>query len=615
MRNLEYKAGLALLFTLVIGHANPEELITFNAGQPARAAEVNANFKLLQDKLKELGSFENLSEEQVAAIKRSVGTASIKRATANCRTNPAALTEALSYGPNDLATIAVITLQGNCHAKYFNTAYDFTLILQGDTATGAGLIAATDGSWDLLGGFNGGLFLSDLTLTPPADRVGVLFSRASQGNLRNVVINGGRVGVSITANAQAFLSNVQITNTIQTAISVAGGGDLRFTGNSEQYQPLVKTSTGTGLYVEAGSALIADTTIEAPQALSIILNGTAFSFLQGTLKAVGDLYMRDSGVFSANNFEVTGNVNVEQSNFNAFNLKSKGKFRADNGSVIRVGQGTFEAINPGVEDYFQSTAIELGSNSTLRLGANFNNESSVLGRTEIRSSTLTAFGVSFEGTVRGETATLRLENSQFTNTQSTNQDALHLSVGGATHLINSTFNNTKVFVVDGAHLTCTTSQFNGTTLGFRHANFNSSECTGNQGLDFFASSSSFFGSNFENSVLIARGLSQVSFGNSQIGLLHLESGANADLYQSTVTGTGATPWGDDSIRVGFNSIVDLNESSLINPRTFVIDGGMLRLQNGSNINNANLSCSPRGYLQVWAADRNQLNIGSSNCAE
>lgn len=51
-------------------HAAANELVTFSAGQPAKAADVNANFKLLQDKLNELGSFQNLSEQQLVALRQ-----------------------------------------------------------------------------------------------------------------------------------------------------------------------------------------------------------------------------------------------------------------------------------------------------------------------------------------------------------------------------------------------------------------------------------------------------------------------------------------------------------------------------------------------------------------
>jgi hypothetical protein len=207
----------------VAGAANASELVTFTAGQPAKAAEVNANFKLLQDKLNELGSFQNLTDAQLNSLRASLGTAAIKRATANCRTNPAALREALSYSTNDLASIAIITVQGNCHVPNVSL-YDFNLVLQGDTSTGASLIPAADGVWNLLGGFNGGLFISNMTLNPPNTSTGALFSRVSQGDLRNVVINGGRIGVSVGSNAQVYLGDVQIKDTVHHGISINGGG-------------------------------------------------------------------------------------------------------------------------------------------------------------------------------------------------------------------------------------------------------------------------------------------------------------------------------------------------------------------------------------------------------
>jgi hypothetical protein len=52
-----------------------------------------------------------------------------------------------------------------------------------------------------------------------------------------------------------------------------------------------------------------------------------------------------------------------------------------------------------------------------------------------------------------------------------------------------------------------------------------------------------------------------------------------------------------------------------NSKTFLMDGGVLRLDAGTNIVSSPLYCSPRGYLQVWTQNRAALNIGSNNCSE
>ncbi|WP_449360758.1 hypothetical protein [Alishewanella longhuensis] len=77
----------------------------------------------------------------------------------------------------------------------------------------------------------------------------MLISRASQGSLFGVTIEGGATGVMVQSNGEATLSGAAILNTTSSAIAITTGGVVRyFGGNINQ----ISTPTGAGVSVDSG---------------------------------------------------------------------------------------------------------------------------------------------------------------------------------------------------------------------------------------------------------------------------------------------------------------------------------------------------------------------------
>lgn len=384
-------------------------LVQFQAGQPAKAAEVNGNFKALNDELTALKTFNNLTNEQVAALKAAIQAQGLRWTDqqVDCTNNPYALMELYAAQGAGLVYMG-LTIKGDCFANLSQQFHGLTLSLRATAEQPARLLP--DGTdWQVTGGFNGGLYLSNLTLVPPAEATAVLFSRVAQGSVDNVIIEGGGNGVIVQAGAQAYLTNVQIKDSKYNGIRVMSGGNARVFHNIPNTKA-VDTTTGNGIAVEQAEIGIGSSvSVKAPQAILVQAGGSFAQTVAQTpnrVTATGNVNLFSGAQLHAQELVMTGNLSAQQSKVttaylevtgntslhdgaflfsNALKLEGQtfvqssgltvsnnsditGKIQVGRNSSLNLKRGVLRAVAPASLDYQQSAALELNEGSSAVFG-------------------------------------------------------------------------------------------------------------------------------------------------------------------------------------------------------------------------------------------------------
>ena len=650
---------LLLSALLCCGLAQAANLTQFTAGQPAKAAEVNANFKALNDELAALKSFNNLTNEQVAALKAAIQAQGLRwtEQQVDCSNNPYALMEL--YAAQGAALVYMgLTLKGDCFANLTQQFHGLTLSLRAVQGIPARLLPDSN-AWSLSGGFNGGLYLSNLTLLPPAETTGVLFSRVAQGSVDNVIIEGGGNGVIVQAGAQAYLNNVQIKNTQYNGIRVMSGGNVRLSHNIPNTKA-VDTNTGNGIVVEQAEIGIGSSVaVKAPQAIlvqaggsfaqivaqtpnRVTVNGNVTSYSGCQLHAQelvvsGNFYAQQSKVTTAY-LEVTGNLSLHDSASlfsNALKLEGQtylqasgltvsnstditGKVRVAEGGRLVLRKGTLRAVQPNSPDYQQSTALELADGSVARLG-DFRDpngpqatEFTVNGQSNLSTSTLTTDWTVINGGVAADGSTIKLQYSEVNAPGRDANDIQPVSINRGSSL---TLWSSKVFsrkmALNSSSATADDAVFGTTNFDvLNNASFVISRCNGTGIWNLDSGQVNLLDCQLGSSAMFASLGSKVRMFGGQFGVAHLDLGSVGSFTNMTLTGNSQLQ-GINNYFIGAGAVMMLDNVTLTQSKHFD-NNNVLRLASNSVMASSTLSCSPKAYVEWWQSAASLGNTGSCN---
>lgn len=601
------------------------ELTQFSAGQPARAAEVNANFKALNDELAELKSFEALTEEQINRLKDVVGVAggSLYVETAvDCTDDPAALQNLYSQiGENKVS--ATIQITGSCYGNLQKQYSNFTLRIVGSEESRASkLIADPDGVFSVSGGFNGGLYLENLTLQPGSGNTAVLFSRSAQGQINNVTIEGGNTGLQVQVNAQAYMSNSTIRNTSFGAIRVTSGGSLRILGNSDN-AVYVDTTTGTGLYVEQAHVLVNNGVITAPMALNVILNGSAATFLNSSLTLNGSVQLRDASHFSAYRADVNGDIQLNNSAFASRISNIKGAVRVDQGSNLLVASGSLAALTPNAGDYDAKLALQLTVGSSAFLGTWSDvNQLNLTGHVSVSQSSLTTQRSTFDATLHVDSGNVQLRTSSLSSSAQSETHPVSLRAGSVLTMADSTIELSNIIAVNGDSIQCERSSLNSTGFSINaNSSFRAENCTASGHFNSEGGGVySLHNSDMSAATFDLNSSSNLGAWQSKIALAHFKSISSGTFYNSEIVGGKGMPWDTTNfyMLVDSSSAMNVDQSSIRGVSNLQVDG-TLRLQNAVNVAGVSLNCHPKAFIYWWMPEDSKnstiASLGAYNCQE
>lgn len=605
---------LAMAVALATPTLDAANLVQFTAGQPAKAAEVNANFKALNDELTAVKNFSDLTAEQIQALKSAVGiTGPVEPIKVDCTNDPAALMNVYNSKANH-NTFLSIGIKGSCYANLNKQFNGLTLDIFGDgDDANARLIPTAAQEWSLSGGFNGGLFLRTLTLAAPETSTAVLFSRSAQGSLTYVTIEGGSRGIIVQANAQTYLQDVKIQNTRLSGISVYSGGHLRAFNNTDN-SPLIDTARGIGLEIDQGFAAVFTAEIRAPKALELRNSGNLSAFYEQKLKLVGNAQILTNGQLSVPQLDLNGSLYMMQGNLMADKATMVGISRVYSGSNFAVQEGAISAKSPNSSNYEEYTAFEVTQGSNVTLGK-FSNQKlvDVNGMINANNAKISAQWTNFISDVNLVSTTFFMHRSNLTslNRDANNMFPINISTNSTLHFDQSNVN--AVGVLAGQSVIHNSGEYGNKDAVKAVGNFGATAFTLNHNSSYLGSNCAGNGTfHLENStlrlqdclvpdtVVVSHTGSALRIDHSSVGLVHVDSGSTAGFYNTTLTGNGQTNWGDANFNIGANSTMYLDNSSLTKAKHFN-NNGVLRLQNTVDLKASSIQCNNnRGFIEWWS---------------
>lgn len=594
--NQKLSAGVALAFILTSAPLHSADLIQFQAGQAAKASEVNANFQALNQELAALANFEQLSTDQIAKLRSAVGvTGDLLEINVDCTSNPEALQqEWLTIG--ERTNWVSFKIKGSCYANLLKQYHNFTLMISGSEENRAAkLIANADGEISLLGSFNGGLYLENLTIDAPGTSTPVLFSRSAEGNINAVTINGAGTAVSIQANAQAYISNMNILNSSTHGIRVSTGGSLRIFGN-EDGTPLVQTQSGTGLTVDqAHVSSIVATKFNAPTALN--LSGNSAVFFQ-SLEANGAVTLSTASQLFAQSFKAIGNINLYMNSGLQTNFTDIiGMVRASQGSSVVFSRGSLQASAPNSDNYNESLVLDLNNNSSGFLGTfSENNQINAIGHINLSQGHLRAERANLNVSLFSEAGSIDARNSSL---NSSDEHPVNVTSNSSVILRNSLASFKNYSLQSNSSFYCNDTSLGQTNINSSAATFKTDTCSASGNINLSTGSSAELrGADFSDMSANLDGNSSINAYDSKLAIFHVRSNSDVTINQSEITGNIPMDWGDDNIFIDSSSSVAVNDSS-IQGITMVNNNGILRFQNNASTSGLIVNCSHRSGIDYW----------------
>lgn len=434
----------ALLLSGVGAHGQDIPNI-FTPATPANAADVNENFDHVVERL------QGLENRSVGFLMRD-GEIDLN---VDCTDNPAALNEVYAdwWRLHELNFF----ITGDCYG-------DITIrreVDENDNWTGASFqptgqtihITGADGQTAgiipndltqealLLGGFGGGLYVNNVTITlGGSSDVGALYSRNAHGGLTNVTINGSEasegVGVRVQEGAQVYLNNVNVSN-VTRGFDVINNGTVRTFNNNSV------TSSTQGFFASGSSA---------------IRNGDGTFSLSGTEYA---FMLTDNSTWKDGTLTVSeGSVEVVNGSF-----LSVDAINAAN-SELSVSRGRVDAISVGVSSFSVTSGdlklndASVSSNSSITLGssAEFSVVNLPAQLTVDYGSRMFWYEGNLDSMVVSNNSAVRVVGTTFTN------DIFVLS--NSTSQLDSVVANGNVWTTQGAFNTIDNTSVDGTLFVF-----------------------------------------------------------------------------------------------------------------------------------------------------
>jgi len=295
----------------------------FTPNTPAKAAEVNENFDFLVHK--SMGA--NLVDGEVELA-------------IDCTTNSAALNEA--YAEHVNYRNLNFSIKGNCYgditvkrtfdgdSNWEGNSYQVagqTISIYPQDGQVAGLIPNDlSDKVAIWGGFGGGLYLNDLTITLSANNwdYGAAFSRNGQGAVNNVTIIGpdtpNGAGIWLQEGAQAYILGVDISK-VTWGVFAHNNSAVRFLGNTSTI-----SSQSEGVKV-LGSSVRQQAAINVTSAAGAAIDidgGTNWMGWDHNITAIGDnIVIQGGSTLVVGSLAMAGVVNIDNSVVRTTTFSSK----------------------------------------------------------------------------------------------------------------------------------------------------------------------------------------------------------------------------------------------------------------------------------------------------
>ena len=327
---LYMRAATSLFFLFFANGIVGEEISvpkTFVDGEVAEAADFNANFDYLEEKVKALS---NGAPWLVADL---TGATTVE---VDCSSDPMALVDA--YQANMTVKHLNLAAKGDCYGAIDLYAYtdddDSPAVTTLQTKGQALSIFPQDGATlkilprpilvgentyylsRLYASFGNMLGLSNLTMQMGADDgYALLFSRASNGDVQNVEITGAsetendQLGIRVQNGANTYVGNTSITNVVE-GIQLQNASSLNLYGVS-----IIEASNrGIWAFVDASitAKLSGSSRITAPSAIALTLGATGW--FAGTGLIDGDIGLGESNLVIQGDVTVSSATNVTLNN-------------------------------------------------------------------------------------------------------------------------------------------------------------------------------------------------------------------------------------------------------------------------------------------------------------
>ncbi|MFT5452396.1 MAG: hypothetical protein ACI9N9_001888 [Enterobacterales bacterium] len=354
---------------LSISNLSAQETVPyiFSANTPANAAEVNENFDFLTTK--SIGM--NLVDGEIEV-------------NVDCTNDAAALNNAYADYVNYREINFLI--KGNCYGditvkrtfdqenetwtnNYFQVMGQ-TIHIAPQELT-AGLIPNDlSGKVTIWGGFGGGYYINDITITLGENDVGVAYSRNGHGSVNRVTINGPETpsgyGIWVQEGAQVYISEVTINN-VYWGITGINNASIRLNG----FNSITSQSDGFLLIassVRQGAGLIVTST----EGRSIVVDEGSNWFVafgnEYTTTVTGDVEITDGSNVHVGTLTTSDDVIISDSNLSATAL-SAGNLTLDNSDTTITGGNISGATNMIDQSFVRTTNtifgdVNIAKNST-----------------------------------------------------------------------------------------------------------------------------------------------------------------------------------------------------------------------------------------------------------
>ena len=312
-------------------------IVTFQSGDPAVAAEVNGNFN-------ELISAINDNDARLTAIENRPAPGEVLEVTLDCDTDAAILADTITNA--SLATALDVSVSGTCDPV--TIARDFISITGPVTITSDG-----DGSTPLtiISGRN--IHLENVTLDAEflADRA-LLMDQGSQAFIRGLTAsNANLFSASILGSIILLEGNNTFSATgSATALSAVSNSYLRMEDGITTI-----TSEGTALSVQTNSVVFGreENTTATISGNVVITSGSTFSVFNSTILGNFDATINSYSAMRAaggGSSSITGTINVNINSYLHLLGDETSTVNTSGGNIILVSNGYIIASQGSVVD-------------------------------------------------------------------------------------------------------------------------------------------------------------------------------------------------------------------------------------------------------------------------
>lgn len=422
IKHITLKTAIAAILSLTVTAVYADVPNTFTAGQPASAADVNANFTDLDGRV---GGLDGRVGALEAAAVNPTNVAIDCGADANALKD-AAIKADTTYNITGACTGPIYVEKDNVH-----------LLGTSNTADSIVLPSGLDESAVFAGGANNlqisNLFL-DLTATTTANQTAGIWARNSFVQVNDSRIEGGGTGINPFRGAIVRLNgtnsitefaNAGLSANDQSNINTRGQTTVTSTRVDGDYMNGISASRGSSVDIRAGITISVPTdknAIQAAPSASILIRNS------GTVSITGDIRNYRNSSIKIQKGTITGEVDIRYSS----------SLRLDNAVTI-IGDARADESSSWIMYGGSITGdVDVRGSSSVRM-----QNIAITGEADVRgTSNLTVYTGSISGTIRADRGSV-INVDDFTQTSNANH-AVSLSSNSTLQAENSNLGNFHV---------------------------------------------------------------------------------------------------------------------------------------------------------------------------